>query len=559
MNEQKLIFCLAEGVELLPTLQSLGIPDRSAKRNLDIVAQVRSFRKDNPTGDRLFPNDEDLFINVLYPRKSYHEKRLYRVYTLQSDISDIQVYYTAMRQSPQIEFVQFNEENILYNVPNDPLFNEQWALAMIQCQSAWNYSIGKDIVVAVVDSGVDYNHPDIAGNMWRDRNGNCGVDITDSGNTPMDCQVHGTHVAGIIAASTNNSIGIAGVAPGAKIMAIKVFSNATPNIANDLALAEGIYASVKLGANIINNSWGPTDPRISNPLIEATIDYAVSEHVIVIFAAGNKGEDASNYAPVTHPGVITVGSVDNAKRRAPYSNFGNRVSIAAPGGYGGNSATAILSLQAKDPNGYLALSGTSMAAPYVSGVVALMMSRNLTFDFEKAKYFLNRYGDPIDTDRPIGKLLNAYRAVNNVDSPPPIDRILVVFHLTTDDKDTPEEIQITVRYSGNIIGQDSFGRGTKWNDPGTYPCLVAVSPFSYNDIDNISIQIFKTPEGSSSGNGMEGEIEIRFLGQTGFERTVCQIASRRYGDNNPYDVTFEMALRTTYGYRFVWEEVIHPD
>jgi subtilisin family serine protease len=189
---------------------------------------------------------------------------------------------------------------------------------------------------------------------------------------------HGTHVAGIAAASGNNGVGISGAAWNAKIMAIKGFPD-FGQYAKISDLLSGIYYAVNNGAHIINASWGSSyEPG------QAEIDafqFALDNNVIPIVAAGNEALVAQFTTPAGIPGVFTVGSINSSIELSQFSNYGNAVDILAPGGdstYGGwGSEEYILSTYPTDVGGYGLLKGTSMAAPYVSGVAALIKSVNM--------------------------------------------------------------------------------------------------------------------------------------------------------------------------------------
>lgn len=235
----------------------------------------------------------------------------------------------------------------------DPFTSKQWGLQTVSAPSAWATTTGVGTVVAVVDSGVDGSHPDLSGAMVA------GVNTrTDRGDyTPptQDLDGHGTHVAGIIAARDGNGKGGAGVAPGASIMPVKVLDSDGSGWMADVI--EGIIWATDHGADVINMSLGGADADFSAPAVE----YARSQGVVVVAAAGNESSAAPSY-PAALPGVVSVSALEEDGSVASYSNYGSTIDLAAPGSH-------ILSTV---PDGYAYMSGTSMAAPYVAGVAALI-------------------------------------------------------------------------------------------------------------------------------------------------------------------------------------------
>ncbi len=282
----------------------------------------------------------------------------------------------------------------------DPLLSQQWALTKIEAPKAWTMTRGsQDITVAISDTGIDYLHSDLSKNMWVNPREipNNGVDDDDNGciddiygcnlaeqtGDPMPASSnkelsHGTHVAGIIGAVGNNGIGISGVAQNVRLMAAKGFTN---NLDGDESiLLQSIYYSVNNGARIINCSWA----RLGTPL-KAEIDafnYAYNHGVIVINAAGNSQMDSSGFSPSSLSTVITVGATDNDDGLARFSNWG-KIDLLAPGGKGFDSSgimlDPILSTLPRSNGNYGNFIGTSMAAPFVSGLAALILSINPKF------------------------------------------------------------------------------------------------------------------------------------------------------------------------------------
>jgi len=272
-----------------------------------------------------------------------------------------------------------------------------WALDVINAPEVWNQNItGNGIVVAVVDSGVDYTHPDLDGNIWRnageiaengiddDRNGYIddirGWDFVASDNNPMDLDFdgHGTHIAGAIAAERNN-FGITGVAPNAKIMPVRVlpfFGSGDPN-----NVAAGIRYAADNGANVINLSLG--NEFAPSNVINDAIQYANNKGSVVVVAAGNSGVDQPDY-PARNANLwgIAVGSIDVSGRMDDSSNRSGSTPLdylVAPG------VEIVSTIPDED---YELRSGTSMATPHVAGVAALVLNANPTLTPAQVEYIL---------------------------------------------------------------------------------------------------------------------------------------------------------------------------
>ncbi len=277
-------------------------------------------------------------------------------------------------------------------VPNDPRFGEQWNMrnsndADIDGPEAWATQTGSnDVLVAIIDTGIDYNHEDLQEQMWRnpgesgDGKENNGVDDDNNGykddyrgwnfvfnnNDPYDNNQHGTHCAGMVGAVGNNGKGIAGVNWRVKMMAIKFLDQNGSGTTEDAA--EAIIYSTKMGAKVLSNSWGGGE---NSRTLQDAIQYASDRGVLFIAAAGNESSNTDRVAnyPSTYqvPNVVAVASSDRNDALSSFSNYGRyTVDLAAPG-------SSILSAQPL--NRYQLLSGTSMATPHVAGVAALIWAQ----------------------------------------------------------------------------------------------------------------------------------------------------------------------------------------
>jgi subtilisin family serine protease len=341
-----------------------------------------------------------------------------------------------LKADPDVEFAEPTHIFSSNQLPNDPFlatsgtwgqpYQDLWGLFAINAPAAWDTAQGDGIVVAVIDTGLDYNHPDIAANIWTNANeidGNF-VDDDNNGfvddvrgwnfmfnnNDPSDHNGHGTHVAGTIAALGNNGIGVIGVAWHSQVMALKGLDD--NGFGFDFTLAPAIIYAASNGADVINASWSAQG---SSQSIEEAIQFAAGLGTVFVAAAGNSSQDATNFFPANSPEAITVASEDTFGNFSFFSNFGSRIDVTAPG-------EDILSLQASGTfqgqpviDGYTRMSGTSMAAPHVSGVAALILSGNPSYSTDLVREII-RISDtnvPFDSRFGAGKL-NAAAALTIV-------------------------------------------------------------------------------------------------------------------------------------------------
>ncbi len=276
-------------------------------------------------------------------------------------------------------------------IPNDALYAQQWALTRIQAPLAWSAARGTGILVAVLDTGVDYTHPDLLGKCRLDID----YDFVNKDEDASDDHDHGTHVAGIIAALTNNKTGVAGLGWDAQVLALKVMrpneSGQTTGTLGDLTQA--IYYATDHGARIINLSLG-SDPtqnlRCSAPeytFLRDALQYAHAHGVLVVAAAGNAGGNVDAVVPVNCPYVIGVAATNSSDQVASFSNRGQSVDVSAPG---------VNILSTVRGGSYAAWDGTSMATPHVAALAALIWSRNPTWPLERVAAAL------LDTAQDIG-------------------------------------------------------------------------------------------------------------------------------------------------------------
>jgi subtilisin family serine protease len=336
----------------------------------------------------------------------------------------------ALKANLNVESVE--EDITIYTqaTANDPFYNltdanpdNLWGIKAMKSSDAWDINQGEGSVVAVLDTGVDYNLVDLWSNIWvnpalvSDSNSDRIIDLNDLDVNPKDGKIsgtelssrvrqfvlgydyinndsdpiddhytpayrsggHGTHVSGTIAAVINNSIGVVGVSPKAKIMCMKVLNSAG---SGDLsAAANAMKQAADNGADVINMSLGA---RASTPgfLLDA-VNYAQALGTVVIVAAGNDGADAAKYTPAGIPSVITVAALDKNFKAASFSNFGSLIDISAPGVEIISTSASVV--RAANPIEYIRYSGTSMAAPHVAGVAALIKASEPSLTLEQVQ------------------------------------------------------------------------------------------------------------------------------------------------------------------------------
>lgn len=237
-------------------------------------------------------------------------------------------------------------------VPSDPGWSNQYGLTSIRAPQGWELATGSSaITIAILDSGIDLNHLDLGSKLVG------GIDLVNNDNIPQDDNGHGTHVAGIAAASSDNGVGVAGVSWGARLMPIKVLNAAGNGTYADVA--NGIIWATDHGAHVINLSLGGGSP---SQLLEDAVDYAVSKGVLLVAATGNSGTNLVLY-PAHYSNVVAVAASDASNAHAAFSNYGPEVDLAAPG----------VAIYSTAPGGYGLRNGTSMATPYVSGLAAILL------------------------------------------------------------------------------------------------------------------------------------------------------------------------------------------
>lgn len=333
-------------------------------------------------------------------------------------------------------------------VPNDPKVREQWALDMVQAPVAWDVPLVNTVTVAIIDTGVDLGHPDLAGSAWTNPGEVAGNGIDDDANGYIDDihgwdflngdssvfddpaeDAHGTHIAGIVGATRNDGVGVAGIAGNARIMALK-FVGGGGGSASD-AIAALRYARAK-GAAVVNASFGGP---YSQALCDAVAE-AAAGGTMVVTAAGNDGSDidSSPRAPsmCPEPSVISVGASTPSDEMAAFSNRGTvGVDLAAPGE---------LILSSVPGGGYATWSGTSMAAPHVAAAAAMVIGQNPALSLSQVRQTILDSADRVPALAGVtgtGARLDVARALGAAPSPTPLIAGLTTSSETETAADTP--------------------------------------------------------------------------------------------------------------------------
>jgi len=349
-------------------------------------------------------------------RTTFNPPELTRTYVLEVDPAaggTLEDVLARLRSDPDVEYAEEDKVVKVSLTPDDPYYSSSgswgqsyddlYGLKKIRAGAAWDLTTGEGVTVAVVDTGIDYTHPDIAGNVWVNTDEIPGNGVDDDGNgfvddalgwdfigtsyftptpdaDPRDDHGHGTHVAGTVAAQGNNGLGVIGVAWRSKVMAVKGLDRSGSGL--NSTLSNAILYAANNGADVINNSWGG---KGTSQAVRDALDYAYNLGVVSVCAAGNSNADVLDYYPASFPNVITVAATDAYDGKAYYSNWGSRIDVAAPG-------SDILSLRAAGTSMgqaldayYTRADGTSMASPHVAGLAALVLSLHPSWSVEEVR------------------------------------------------------------------------------------------------------------------------------------------------------------------------------
>lgn len=380
------------------TVRATSLQDRGTKPHSEIMPQellVQFNRDQTPAEIDRIKRD----LNVQVVRKNSRHTYIFRNLKAQSDLTQEITYLknngariaephvrlhpnratataTGTRDASEYDFSvnRVTTERVVEE-PNDMFYgSNQWNLPLIATDKAWQISTGDPgVVIAVVDTGVDLTHPEFKGQLVQ------GINMI-TGDRPEDDNGHGTHVAGVIAARTNNLEGIAGIDWDGKVMPIKTM--AADGSGSVVDIADGIVWAVDHGAKVINLSLGEYN---DSDYLHDAIKYAYNKGAVLVAAMGNDGIDNPSY-PAAYPEVISVAANDETTESAMFSNYGPHTSVSAPG----------VSIPSTYPGErYVAMSGTSMATPHVAGVCGLILSINPNLSPDEVKHILESTADDL--------------------------------------------------------------------------------------------------------------------------------------------------------------------
>jgi thermitase len=345
-----------------------------------------------------------------------------------SDDEDVLGVIEALNSLSEVEYAEPMYIRELYDtqfIPNDAYYSQSWHHPVVNTPDAWDIQSGSDtVIIAIIDTGVDTDHPDLIGNLWNNPGEIAGNGIDDDLNGkvddtygwdftqddadvnhewnwhPYNAEDHGTHCAGIAAGVTNNLIGIAGASQHSKIMTCKIF----PYV-SDVAAANAIIYAADNGADVISNSWG--GGGASATIGSAILHARNTRGSIVLFAAGNDGSSSPHY-PGASAGAVCVGATNSSDGRASFSNYGSWVDLCAPGT---NIWSCVDPANPSHNSQYQAWDGTSMATPLAAGIAALIKSQfpSITVDALEARLM---DGDDVGNLQ-MGLRVNALKALTS--------------------------------------------------------------------------------------------------------------------------------------------------
>lgn len=440
----------------------------------------------------------------------------------------------AYTQHATVAYAQPNHLFYPHATPNDPEYPNQYALANINWQTLQDAlaPVQKQIIVAILDSGIDFTHNDLKANIWQnaseangrpniDDDGNGYIDdingwdftdaptipgfgdATDRDNDPSDESSHGTNISGVIAAVANNNLGIVGVAPNAKLMPLRASASllAGGSFLQEDDLAAGIVYAVENGAHIINMSWGGPESAL---VIRDALTYAAQQGLVLVAAAGNSGAPGLSY-PAVNNNTIAVGATDRFHNLANFSSTGAAIDIVAPG-------LNVLTTQLN--NSYTVRSGTSLAAPHVSGLAALILSRNPTLNAQQVRTLIQSTAKDLGapgSDNSFGAgLIDAGALSNRISTFPPTAEILT----PENENSATGNMTITASVTGNEITtfRLSYGMG---HQPQSWTVLTSGPPKeNIQHIWNTSgiadtVAIVRLEANLANGTLLEDRVQVR--------------------------------------------------
>jgi subtilisin family serine protease len=368
--------------------------------NQKLVENINSQDKIFPVEDSTLASHIPGQILLKFNKSADREKILSEINgEIISELEEIEVLYIKLAEGKSVAEtinylnnladISYAQPNYIYKahiIPNDPRYtaDEQWGLKKIEAEDAWNETKGSDnVVIAVLDTGVDADHEDLYEKVMVSE----GYNTIDNNNDTSDVYGHGTHVSGIAAGISNNYKGIAGIAWNSPILPVKVLSDSGDG--SDFTIASGILYSVNWDLShsnkrvVINMSLGGTG---YSTVMQDAVNFAIDNNVPIVASMGNDYKSVYSY-PAACQGAIAVGATSYEDKKASFSTTGNWISVSAPG----------LDILSSVPNGYERWDGTSMAAPHVTGAVALILSLYPNMSPAEVKTQLEETADDLGT------------------------------------------------------------------------------------------------------------------------------------------------------------------
>lgn len=466
------------------------------KDNIEINYSVQADNSVDMTEIPFVASLQDEFLLKALTRPFYlnNDSKLLRTLMLEfEDFDKIDQIINRLSENPELEYVERVPYDRISYQPNDSLYslyngpnNWSWHLDRIKADSAWDITKGSSAIkLAIVDNAVWVDHPDLAGKVVAQRDTYYN---TNNANPPSSgdpfAWSHGTHCAGLAAASSDNNIGVASIGYNVSIIAVKAAKNTDP---------EGIYGypgiqwAANNGANIISMSWGGTGFSQTNQNLITSI---YNMGIVLLAAAGNESTSAAHY-PSSFNNVISVASTDGNDVKSDFSNFGTTVDVCAPGGVNAGGPSGLLSTTFSTATfgNYDLMAGTSMATPVASGLAGLILSMNPALTPSEVETIMETTSDDIYSLNPdyIGQLgagrINAYKAVSNTPYFPtanlttPITTILPGTGINFDDLSTgiPSQWQWTFEGGNPSASTDENPSGITYSTAGIYDVSLTVT------------------------------------------------------------------------------------
>ena len=489
------------------------------------------------------------------PYKHVNDNRLNRVYRIKiADANRINELIETLNSAAIIEYAEKIPLTKKTLTPNDPNFNgsTQWCLYQINATQAWNVGTGSsNIVVAIVDDAVETTHSDLSPSIYTnpgeianngvDDDGNGyiddvnGFDVANNDNNPdpdnpINSYDHGTHVAGIAGAASNNNIGVASIGYGVSILPVKA-TNSASVVSHGY---DGIVYAVSAGADVINMSWGGSGFSNTGQNI---INWAAGQGIVLVAAAGNDNV-SSQFYPAAYNNVISVASTTTGDAKSSFSNYGNWIDISAPG-------SAIYSTI--PGNGYAYKQGTSMASPMVAGLAGLMLSLNPSLTPADIENCILTTADDVDTPNPsyTGQLgagrINALEAMNCISAtlnwPPEADFTANITNIVQGQQVSFNDLSIhnPTSWSWTFTGGTPASSSAQnppaitYNTPGTYAVTLTATNANGNDTETKTAYI--------TVNGLSGCDTISNTLATDAIYTYSYSGGGYIGGHNPYGIT----------------------